>query len=51
MTLGVAVYGEGRVELDVRHVEAAAGAGGTDELLAVGARHRWGRNIVPHDRP
>ena len=51
VTLGVAVRGEGRVELDVRHVKAAAGAGGTDAFFAVGAHHQGGRNVVPHHRP
>ena len=51
VTLGVAVRGEGRVKLDVRHVEAAAGASGTNAFLAVGARHRGGGDVVPHDRP
>ena len=48
VALGVAVRGEGSVELHVGHVEAAAGAGATDGLLAEGARHRRRRDVVPH---
>ena len=48
VTFGVAMLGESRVKLDVRHVEATSSAGGTDTLVAVGARHRGGRNVVPH---